>query len=750
MRWSEGINAPAMGEEAALSEVHSHRRSSFRRGLYLLRSIIVVSFVAVLGLRSSRAQSQPGLQFDVFLGLDQYARQGAWFPLVCEVKNDGVGFSGFIEATSGSQKRRMPIELPTGTLKRVTLPLFSTANNSQFRIVLRDERGSIRSEHQQQYPRRGFLQSDVPLMAAIPRTAAGMPTFVQGRLSNPDLQASVARLTPELFPDNPITLQSATAIYLNTERAISLRPQQVDALLAWLDGGGHLVIGLDQIGQVNATPWLRDLVNADLVTVRNIAGGRAISEWTGQLTNRWNELDRRAGSGSGQPPRTNTRQPQNFRQAIVEDPSFLTNRLTTIEAKPRDGSIAIQAEGIPLMYQRAHGRGRVSVLTFDPERQPFVGYTSRAGFWTRLVDAPDFLYSGPDNQRYGRQSFDAAIGSLIETTQVRKLSLGWLLLLLIAYAAIIGPFDYVLVRRLKRPMLTWITFPSYVVLFSITIYVIGYKLRAGKLEWNELSIIDVLDGGKQPVWRGKTYGSLYSPQNARYPLAVTNALASLRGESRGYYGNTDASETYGVSQVGNGFAGEITVPIWVSQLCVTDWMKPGSPSFSLTAEPTPTGHRVRVKNLLNRSVGPAVVAVGQRLVRIETLKAGEQITVDVLQSGANKLISSELAGMNQKLVEAAGARSASFDTGNSGDRLTMQQAFPALGFIEELRQNFESHSSFATPDGLNLSPLLRQNYAVVLILDEGARSGPAVPAFVPDQGKIQTVWRMAARVAPAK
>ena len=94
---------------------------------------------------------------------------------------------------------------------------------------------------------------------------------------------------------------------------------------------------------------------------------------------------------SGQPPRTNARQPQNFGQSIVEDPFFLTNRLTTIEAKPRDGSIAIQAEGIPLMYQRAHGRGRVSVLTFDPERQPFVGYLSRAGFWTRLVEAPDFL-----------------------------------------------------------------------------------------------------------------------------------------------------------------------------------------------------------------------------------------------------------------------------------------------------------------------------------------------------------------------
>lgn len=696
---------------------------------------------------SSPAQGPSSLQFDVFLGLDQYARQGAWFPLVCEIKNSGPGFNGFIEITSGSQKRRMPIELPTGTLKRVTIPLFSTANNSQFRILLRDERGSVRAEHLNQYPQRGLLQTDVPLMAAIPRTAAGMPTFLQGRLTNPDLQVSAARLTPELFPDNPITLQSATAIYLNTERALGLRPQQVDALLAWLDGGGHVVIGLDQIAQVNATPWLRELVNADLVTVRNIAGGRPISEWTGLLTNRWNELERRFGSGTAQRFNPNSSQPQNFRQAILEDPVFMTSQLTAIEAKPRDASTLIQAEGVPLMYQRHHGRGRITVLTFDPERQPFLGYSGRAGFWTRLVEAPDFLYAGNDQQRYGRQSFDAAVGSLIETTQVRKLSLGWLLLLLIAYAAIIGPFDYVLVRRLKRPMLTWITFPSYVVLFSVTIYIIGYKLRAGKLEWNELSIVDVLDGGKQTVWRGKTYASLYSPQNARYPLAVTNALASLRGEARGYYGNTDGSETYSINQVGNGFAGEITVPIWVSQLCISDWMKPGAPSLSLTVDRNSTRSSVQIRNQLNRPVGPALLAIGTRVVKIDRLSPGEVKQLTFEQETTGSLIVSDVSGMAQRMTQAVNARSSSFDTGDNGQKMTVEQALASLTFIDELNQRADNYASFNVAEGFNLSPLLRRDYAVLVALDDGPRSGPSVPAFAPDQSKSQTIWRVTAKIA---
>ena len=42
------------------------------------------------------------LQFDVFLGYDSMVPPACWFPVVCEIKNDGPPFVGTVELDSGS------------------------------------------------------------------------------------------------------------------------------------------------------------------------------------------------------------------------------------------------------------------------------------------------------------------------------------------------------------------------------------------------------------------------------------------------------------------------------------------------------------------------------------------------------------------------------------------------------------------------------------------------------------------------
>src|SRR5260370_36727436 len=79
-------------------------------------------------------------------------------------------------------------------------------------------------------------------------------------------------------------------------------------------------------------------------------------------------------------------------------------------------------------------------------------------------------------------------------------------------------------------MLTWITFPCYVVLFSLLIYFIGYKLRAGETEWNELHLVDVLVHNNIAELRGRTYASIYSPVNATYKLESQQRYSTFRGE----------------------------------------------------------------------------------------------------------------------------------------------------------------------------------------------------------------------------
>ena len=132
--------------------------------------------------------------------------------------------------------------------------------------------------------------------------------------------------------------------------------------------------------------------------------------------------------------------------------------------------------------------------------------------------------------RGGWASIDGVFGAMVDSKQVRKLPVEWLLLLLIVYLVVIGPVDQYWLKRIRRPMLTWITFPCYVVLFSLLIYFIGYKLRAGETEWNEFHLVDVLRKGDGAELRGRTYASVYSPVNATYKVESQQEFSAFRGE----------------------------------------------------------------------------------------------------------------------------------------------------------------------------------------------------------------------------
>ena len=121
--------------------------------------------------------ARAALQFDVFLGYDGIVRQASWFPVVCEIKNDGPPFVGTVELDGGrfnqDQVRRAVVELPTGTLKRFVIPVFSTtAGFGGWDVRLLDERGKVRAEQTGLQARRQ-IASTTPLLGALVRTPAG-------------------------------------------------------------------------------------------------------------------------------------------------------------------------------------------------------------------------------------------------------------------------------------------------------------------------------------------------------------------------------------------------------------------------------------------------------------------------------------------------------------------------------------------------------------------------------------------------
>jgi hypothetical protein len=182
---------------------------------------------------------------------------------------------------------------------------------------------------------------------------------------------------------------------------------------------------------------------------------------------------------------------------------------------------------IPLVVQGPYGQGRVTVVGFDLDRAPFSDWPQRRGFWEALVNHAGYKLPLVSDKldKYGNQTdqFSGNLqGSLDFFEGVPVVSFGWVALFILIYIVLIGPVDYLFLKRVvKRLEWTWVTFPVIVITVSAGAYFAAYALKGRDLKMNKVDVVDVdLVGGRVD---GNTWFTLFSPRIQNYTIGVEPA-----------------------------------------------------------------------------------------------------------------------------------------------------------------------------------------------------------------------------------
>ncbi|MBA4150505.1 MAG: hypothetical protein H0X66_20530 [Verrucomicrobia bacterium] len=715
---------------------------------YFFRAFLGLLSLVFLVLGANKLDA--ALQFDVFAGYDSYAKEGNWFPVTFEVSHDGPGFRAIIEVSSAqfnrSQARRVPVDLPTGTLKRITIPVFASTRHGKWEARLLDEKGKEIDVRELDWQKLRHRSSGTVILGALCRTPSGLPAFPNIKVNNPEMQPVVARLQSAIFPDNPIALEGMNALYLSSERALDLKDAQIKALLAWLQSGGHLIVGVEQVGDVNGTPWLREIVPCQLTATKTVKAKGAFLNWLREdaLLPKQEEDAEEIAKRSGQQKKTvsSTAPGALFKAAgtnLVADAAFESAELQVAVAQVRNGRVVASAEGTPLAVQGFHGRGRITVLTFSPERQPFSSWNNRNWLWALITEVPVKFYESSDYYHWG-WSPDGVFASMIESDQLRKLPLFGLVMLLICYLVVIGPVDQLVLRRMNKQMLTWITFPCYVLFFSGLIYFIGFKLRAGDSEYSELHVVDVFPNNEKAILRGRTYASIYSPANNRYRLESEQFIAALRGEYLANWGRGEENSQAKVTYLGNRYAADIYVPVWTSQLYVNDWWQPVSaaPISISVSERGPL--RVTITNNLERKLEHVRVCVDAKIYDLGTLDAESQKDFD-LDKFKSIPVREFARAESAKFFNSGQWRRNTFGSEQNRVKWDLPMATSAACFISEMN-NEGQNQKFVASDGLDLSRFAANGSLILLAWDGGQTLTKPLNQFTPKRGSQNSLLRM--------
>jgi hypothetical protein len=174
----------------------------------------------------------------------------------------------------------------------------------------------------------------------------------------------------------------------------------------------------------------------------------------------------------------------------------------------------VEQNGLPLVLRSQYGLGDAFYLAFDPGMEPFRSWDGMAGFYrlmlAHLSDQPAWS-TGFQNWQMANEAASNLPGIALPSA---ILVCGFLSV----YVIVVGPVNYLILRKLKRRELAWVTIPALVILFSILSLLIGGISRGSQPLISQANIIQVWPDVQQA--RVDSLVSIYSPRRTTYQVEI--------------------------------------------------------------------------------------------------------------------------------------------------------------------------------------------------------------------------------------
>ncbi len=448
-----------------------------RRNPRSLRPVSVLAAVflvlAVLVPGAPVVMAAEGFTMTARALLQGHVRTGTWFAVAIDVENAGPTVTGELRISGGVDSRTRfgtPVELATGSRKQYVLyaqpPTFG--GNMTVQLVSGD---AVVAEAKVAVALHDQRQLMVGVVSENPARVVGELDLLPGQ---DGIAPTIIPLSARDLPDRVQAWSALDRLVWQDTDAADLTPGQLAALRTWVAGGGRLVI----IGGTAGADVLTAFPD-DLLPYRP----------TGTL-----DID-----------------PSVLRSLLGNVPADATTLAAYAGELIGGRSLATSGDRV-VAADRRFGAGSVTLLGFDPTSSWIAaGDTIDTPLWRRLLPArAGGIVSLTDDS-----TIVAAVANL---PSLALPPIGGLLVLLFGYILLVGPVNYIVLRRLDRREWAWVTVPALIVVFTVGSFGIGSLLRGSDVIVHEVAIVRGAPGTGQATVQ--SYLGIFSPSRATFQIRV--------------------------------------------------------------------------------------------------------------------------------------------------------------------------------------------------------------------------------------
>ncbi len=486
-------------------------KSPRRRALFLgSLFVILVGTPFFTDPSAALAQESSSISVDVEVGYDGNARIGSWTPVTVLMENQGSDFAGEVHILGmrdQSVRYVADIVLPRNSRKRVTLYVPYLTSTPRLHVELVSGGKAATS-----LETRVNLVGETDVFVGV----VGQRTGAWNLLTTLDLPGNsrrvvVAPILPDFFPNRTEGLEAFDVIVLGDADAQGFSAPMLGTLEGWVAGGGTLVLPGSPRAGANMSRLPEQLRPVEI-------SGSVELENTSAL------------------------------ERLGQEPLPATFPLQVSVTRAVSGHVLAQEGEVPLAVLSRFGQGRALFLAFDPAAQPLAGWAGTPRMLKVLLFQalpPSLILSDQAQRRDSRGTMSrggySSYSAMANLPALELPSINLLLGLIAGYIVLAGPVNYLVLRRLRRPGLMWVTIPALVLLFSGSAYLLAVRAKGTDVQASVVSVIQESDDTSWAQVRRMVV--VVAPGRGDYRVVDSSRAlaASWDGAGGGFGGNSGDS-----------------------------------------------------------------------------------------------------------------------------------------------------------------------------------------------------------------
>jgi hypothetical protein len=591
--------------------------------LYVKKILPVFAAMVLLGIISfsmgtapASAEEKP-LDIQIQTWNNGKIKENRWFPVKVTITNPGDDVSGDLVVklnhNNGNKNSAYvkSLDLPHNSTKVEWLVLPGThfdKNNNKI-IFYKD---SLDSGESIDFTKKSvyietFMVSretlQVGLLASDPDTLNFLALLNQN-----NYQVNIIPLNQEDLPAESLMLDNLDILAINDFAADQLTDSQEAAIHTWVKQGGQLILAGGASYPKSAESF------KDLSPVEYL-GTSAISSFP--------SLEAAAGKELA-----------------------MTSPFTVSNVKVKAGETIIAEGNIPLFVKQEIRKGSVLYAAYDLALNPLASWNGNVGLWEQILSDKLQKANTVGQVHFGNEYWEMN-QALDQFAALLPPALGIMVWIFLAYALIVAPLLYILLKKWDKREWAWIIVPGIAVISSFCIFAVGASDRTSTLS-QTLNVIEIDDTGQGSM---KSAAAVFVPRGGKFDIELAEHQYAMPFQED-YYNNNLNDLDGSIDQVV--FLGEKeqrvqfrNVPFWSIRKF---WIHEGTTreygKFDYTMKIEQTSASGEITNLTGHDLQDVSLVINQQLLKLGDMKSGEtqsfQQSLASFQSGHHQNIAQQL------------------------------------------------------------------------------------------------------------